>query len=346
MTRPYLYAIIPSDDQLVFEVEGIEAGEVMTFNREGLAVVASPVQRASFNGLDRTEVVGYLSTHQRVVEAVLREFPVLPVKFGTTLADQRQVETLLSAGAQQLRDGLAQITGRSQYEVVALWELQAVFAELSATPEVAAVRAQVAALPPEQQETGRVLLGRLVHGLLLQRREALCTQIEQHLRAYVEDIVRNPLMDDQMVANLALLISDEQLAAFDEGLSALDTALGGALQFRLVGPLAPYSFATLVIETPDAAAVEAARLLIELPEQTSLAELKQRFRRLAALHHPDRNPDDAGAQERMDELNKAYQLLSSLAEAQARTNDQVSCRLDPDAVAQTLLLRIERQEAA
>lgn len=38
-------------------------------------------------------------------------------------------------------------------------------------------------------------------------------------------------------------------------------------------------------------------------------EVKAAFRRLAAQHHPDRNPDDADAQERFKELNQAYQVV-------------------------------------
>jgi len=40
------------------------------------------------------------------------------------------------------------------------------------------------------------------------------------------------------------------------------------------------------------------------------AELKAAFRRLAAQHHPDRNPDDPQAHTRFKEINGAYQILS------------------------------------
>ncbi len=40
------------------------------------------------------------------------------------------------------------------------------------------------------------------------------------------------------------------------------------------------------------------------------AELKTAFRRLAAQHHPDRNPGDPAAHDRFTELNQAYQILS------------------------------------
>jgi molecular chaperone DnaJ len=39
-------------------------------------------------------------------------------------------------------------------------------------------------------------------------------------------------------------------------------------------------------------------------------EIKQAFRRLAREHHPDRNPNDPRAQQRFQEINAAYQLLS------------------------------------
>ena len=39
-------------------------------------------------------------------------------------------------------------------------------------------------------------------------------------------------------------------------------------------------------------------------------EIKSAFRKLAAQHHPDKNPGDDGAQQRFKELNAAYQILS------------------------------------
>ena len=39
-------------------------------------------------------------------------------------------------------------------------------------------------------------------------------------------------------------------------------------------------------------------------------EIKFAFRRLAAQHHPDKNPDDPRAHVRFKEINASYQVLS------------------------------------
>jgi len=50
--------------------------------------------------------------------------------------------------------------------------------------------------------------------------------------------------------------------------------------------------------------------VLGLPRSASAEDVKSAFRRLAAQHHPDRNPNDPSAEARFAELNAAYQILS------------------------------------
>lgn len=50
--------------------------------------------------------------------------------------------------------------------------------------------------------------------------------------------------------------------------------------------------------------------VLGVSRRASAEEVKSAFRRLAATHHPDRNPDDPSAQDRFSDLNSAYQILS------------------------------------
>jgi len=50
--------------------------------------------------------------------------------------------------------------------------------------------------------------------------------------------------------------------------------------------------------------------LLGVPRDASQKDIKGAFRKLAAKHHPDRNPDDPGAEDRFKEINEAYTALS------------------------------------
>ncbi len=50
--------------------------------------------------------------------------------------------------------------------------------------------------------------------------------------------------------------------------------------------------------------------VLRIPENASSDEIKQAFRRLVKLWHPDLHPDDMSAEKRMQEINEAYTVLS------------------------------------
>ena len=50
--------------------------------------------------------------------------------------------------------------------------------------------------------------------------------------------------------------------------------------------------------------------VLEVARDASDTEIKKAFRRLALQYHPDKNPDDDGAEERFKEANEAYAILS------------------------------------
>lgn len=50
--------------------------------------------------------------------------------------------------------------------------------------------------------------------------------------------------------------------------------------------------------------------VLGVDEDASQKEIKKAYRELARKHHPDRNPDDANAEEKFKQIQKAYSILS------------------------------------
>ena len=51
--------------------------------------------------------------------------------------------------------------------------------------------------------------------------------------------------------------------------------------------------------------------VLRVPENASSEEIKQAYRRLVKLWHPDLHPDDMSAEKRMQEITEAYTVLRS-----------------------------------
>jgi len=99
----------------------------------------------------------------------------------------------------------------------------------------------------------------MVHASLEKRRASLQEYLIHWLGKAALDLVVNPPMDDSMVTNAALLVDKAEQEALDQQLELLDEEFEGQLTFRRVGPLPPYSFATVEVEVPSYEAIDEAR---------------------------------------------------------------------------------------
>ncbi|KAJ3997840.1 DnaJ domain-containing protein [Lentinula boryana] len=71
--------------------------------------------------------------------------------------------------------------------------------------------------------------------------------------------------------------------------------------------------------------------LLEVEETATADEIKRSFRRLALLHHPDKNKDDVeGATQRFAELQQAYEVLSDEQERAWYDSHKASLAPEPD----------------
>lgn len=353
MSRIYLYAVIPGDARPALDVAGVwpETPRVRTIRGDALAAVVGAAPPVDFHAMSREDAVRYLLAHQRVVETVMRTSAALPVKFGTTLPDESAVVGMLRHGEMVLAPPLAELSQYVQIELIVSWNIDDILREVAAEDAIVSLTAKIATQADSASCDQRIAVGKLAKESIDRRREDCRSQIVTAVRSIAADVVENALMDDRMIANLALLLARDAGDALDLRLTALDKEFGERLHFRCVGPLPPYSFATVEVSLPSFEAIDRARQVLSLGETAGLAEIKSAYHRQIRQVHPDLKAPKPADESDATRLTEAYKTLMNYAEALPTTAGdddlgEVGYRFDRGAVERSILVMVRRQELA
>lgn len=304
----YLYGIVPAGAAKSFGPIGMDGGDVRVVTHGAIAMVASPAERIDFAQLPPEKTLRYLAEHQRVLERVMTGSSVIPLKFGTFADDDEQILGILRPGQGVFTRALEEYAGKFELDLVASWaDLQAVLSEIATDQAVVSMKAKIVAGGKATMEQ-RVQLGQLTKRVLDEWRGRIAAELVVALRARWPRIVVNETKDDSVILNAAVLIGQDEETPFDQFVDRLNRDYENRLDFRCVGPLPPYSFATAEVRAVDADELDAARQLLGLGKSPGPAEIKAAYRRTLQEVHPDRNPD-ADAADRMKEIVAAHELL-------------------------------------
>jgi hypothetical protein len=185
-----------------------------------------------------------LRAHWRVLEEAGSGTTVLPVRFGTIMADDRAVvDEFLGPSHDDLVAGLARMTGKVQLSVKGSYDEQALMASVVAgSRAVARLRQQVRALPKAAAYYKRIELGRLVAAEVDRTRERDAREVVERLEPLAVAARREPPASVDGAVNAAFLVDRDRMDEFSQAVGALRRELDGRIKLRYVGPLPPYSF--------------------------------------------------------------------------------------------------------
>lgn len=346
MTRKYIYGIIPANRPLSFGVWNFppQPEQVYTVVHQGLGCVVSNYSGADFASLTKEEQIRCLMAHQAVIERVMIDCPILPVKFGALVEGNDEVRCLIGQGRRTFAEALARLDGKVEMEVAATWDLQRVLQEIGQQEEIMRLKAAMADRPAAEALEQGIRAGRIVKESLDRRREEYQQRMLESLRGMALDVQPNALVVEEMVMNVAFLIQREREEEFDKRVRELDQVFQDQINFRVIGPLPPYSFATVEPVRPNAVKIEEARRLLGLGVEITEAEVKQAYRRLAAATHPDAHPEGEPGHERFARVREAFDLLNVYCWAQNQPGEQ-RYSLAPQDVSQAFLITVKRATA-
>jgi hypothetical protein len=193
--------------------------------------------------------------HERVNEAVMRDFTVLPMSFSTVFKTAEDIVELLRTAYDAFRDVLVKMRDKVEFGVKVLWEPEIVIREIEKDDENLRLLRQEISSQRGSTYFARMQYGRLVDSLLQQRSERLVNDIFNTLGSVSVASRANKPIGEKMILNAAFLVARDREADFDAMVKEIDARYEN-LKFKYTGPWPPYNFVNIRLKLERAAEAE------------------------------------------------------------------------------------------
>jgi len=175
------------------------------------------------------------------VEAFMADSTVLPVRFGTVLADKAAVQATLAAHYSHFVTNLDRVRGRVELGLRVLWDNNDCPIDKDDRTRVAG--SGRAYLLARMQEERRAHAWR-------QRGEALAAELDGPLADLAVESTHQVLVTPRLLLTAAYLVERRVVVPFQRRVETLNGAYPG-LRFLCTGPWPPYSFVGAVVSTAN-----------------------------------------------------------------------------------------------
>jgi len=245
----YLYCIIPCSENRTFEAIAVGSGDsvVHTIPHNSLAAVVSDSPVTQYESTRQNMVA-----HEKVLETAMKEFTLLPVRFGTvanSTSPVQDIQKLLSSRFDEFDKLLGEMEGKMELGLKAFWrDEKTIFEEIVAeNADIRRLRNSLSGKPPKATHFDRANLGEMVKEALDRKRDKEAAKILLPLRGLAHSVRENEAMGDRMVVNAAFLVDMSREPEFDRTVSKLDEQFGERVVLKYIGSAPPYNFVNIVV---------------------------------------------------------------------------------------------------
>jgi hypothetical protein len=247
--------------------KGIDpAHPVYTLPYQAIQAIVSKVSLQEFgqeeleaNLEDIQWVEAKVLAHQRVLEAVLADHTLVPMRFCTIYRSESGVQEVLAKHYDDFVEALAHLKGKQEWGGKVYCDGQTLAQRVGeSSNKVKELKAEM-----EEKSSGAAyFLKKKVYDVITEEVEQASDEYAQRshdrLSSHAEEAVVNPLQskeltgrDEAMVLNGAYLVAEERLTAFRAELESLKEEYGDlGFIYEMTGPWPPYNFVSTCTEVP------------------------------------------------------------------------------------------------
>jgi hypothetical protein len=314
--------------------------KVYSISFQDISAVVSDAETTDYSRMPKDILVRHLLRHQQVIEKIMAEHTIIPMKFGTFAGSNQEIMEILAKGYRTIKDVFERAKNTIEIDVAATWnDLDSLLREISEEMDIKQLKQSLLKKQEAVTIDDQMKVGILVKQHLDKNRAKYADQIQSTLGELAQSFKAHDLMDDKMVLNTAFLIEQNRQSDFEQKVDELNREFKNRLNFRCVGPLPPYSFFTLEVKKTRYEEVDWARKKLGLTHDFVTAnDIKKAHRRVALACHPDKNPQAAGIEKKFDDMTKAYKILLDYYRASNPTGQTNGCHFGEESFEKDALL--------
>jgi hypothetical protein len=339
----YIYGVINSSTEQFFDLDEFvnlediypfgNTAEVADSNRisnqaytvsfQDIAAVVKDSLIVDYSHMPKETLARLLVSHQQLIEKIMTKHTVIPMRLGTFVESNEEVEQILAKGYRTIKDILERAQDTIEIDVVAtINDFNSFLREVSEEEEIKQLKQSLLSTKDKVTIDDQMKMGVLVKKYLDKTKACLAAQIQSALSGVCDDFKAHDLMDDKMVLNTAFLLNRNRRKDFEQIVGDINSEFEEKFNFRCVGPLPPYSFYTLAVKKPQFEEVDWAKKRLGITNDFVTAEdIKKAHRRSAMTCHPDKNPNVPDIEKKFDDMTRAYKILLDYYRASNHTGN-------------------------
>jgi hypothetical protein len=305
--------------------------EIYLVSYGDISVVVCDSEKFNLTHLSREETARYLLKHQQVIEKVMQQYTIVPMKLGTFAENREEVKKIIYLSQRLLQEIFPQIDHKHEIELAVTWnDLTVILQEIGKEKEINEFKKELLGDREKFSFNDKIEIGKMVQSLLDKKRDAVLGKIKDSMGQTFSHFKENMVMDDNMVGNMSFLIDQNRSDQFYKLVNQVNNQFKERLNFKCIGPLPPYSFYTLEVNKIKVQEVYWAREKLDLENGVTKAQIREAYRHAAFLVHPDSNLQAEGMEEQFKEVKQAYKILQEycLAVEQNSRNEVETFRFD------------------
>ncbi|MBU0462655.1 MAG: GvpL/GvpF family gas vesicle protein [Proteobacteria bacterium] len=238
----YIYCIIEEKFDRNFGTIGIgnrkDLVSTLCFNGISAVISDTPMFKYVVNKAN-------LTAHEMVIEHVMKDYTVLPVRFCTIASNIEEIRSLLRRRYPEFKGLFRDMDNKIEMGLKVVWkDMDAIFGEISSSNKIIKnLKSNIAGIDTNK----KIEAGKQVQKALAKKKQDEKQIIIRKLKRISVDVKENDAIGDSMLLNLACLIDRTHEKEFDNTINDLAAEYENRFIFKYVGPIPPFNFVNIEV---------------------------------------------------------------------------------------------------